>query len=57
MGLKKHGVEATFNSKTSLPIFSKKSQNASKLLGGRNTNSQNGGIVSRFLLFKEIELK
>jgi hypothetical protein len=66
-GIKKYGVEVTFNGMTSLPNFIKIYQLVQKLLGGthrqtdrqtdRQTNRQTGDLISLTFLVKESMLK
>jgi hypothetical protein len=44
-GLKKYGIEVTFNGMTSLLNFIKIYQLVQKLLGGGHTDRQTGGLM------------
>jgi hypothetical protein len=59
-GIRKYGVEVTFNSMTSLLNFIKIYQLVQKLLGehiDRQTDGQTGDLISLTFLFKESRLK
>jgi hypothetical protein len=56
-GIKKYGVEVSFNGMTSPLNFIKIDQLVQKLLGGGQTDRQTGDLISLTFLFEESRLK